>query len=246
VVAKLAFGRDTPRSRLDLVIVIVSAAALGLTKPIYFPLVLLVLAIPAHRLPVRHSRLVVLAVLAAAVAAVTAALVIARPSINAIAYSAELRLDDVFSRPFHVAEIIVTELVVHSPRYAAQFIGKLGWLDTRLPALLILTYFAVLLAAATLDTGGSVVVKPWQRVVFAAAVAGSIGALGVAMYVFMGRMEGIQGRYFHPMALAAAWIVFTDRFRRADLDLRIGPIVAALTTASVLVSLMTLHHRYYG
>jgi uncharacterized membrane protein len=246
VIAKLAFARDTTWSWPDLVILILSATALSLTKPIYFPLVLMVVAIPAHRLPPERRRMIVIGILALTLVAVTVALVIARPSINKVAYDAETRIDDVLERPLHAAGLIAADLAVHAPRFAAQFIGKLGWLDTKLPPAMILLYFAALLAVAALDSHASATVKPWQRLVVATAVAGSIGALGIAMYLYMGKMDGIQGRYFHPIALAAAWVFYSHRFRRPELDRWIGPGVAVVTAISLVISISVIVDRYYG
>jgi uncharacterized membrane protein len=203
-------------------------------------------AIPIDRLPIRRPRLVLLVILAVSVCAVTAAVIIARPAINAISYSAELRIDDVLGRPLHFAGHVVADWVRHAPRYSSQFIGRLGWLDTALPVPLLLVYLGGLMIAAILDIDRSVSVTAWQRVALAVGVGATAFAISTAVYLLMGRFEGIQGRYFHPIALAAAWIVYRVRPPRPELARWLAPATVILTTLSVAVTLAAILHRYYG
>jgi hypothetical protein len=66
------------------------------------------------------------------------------------------------------------------------------------------------------------------------------------MYLYMGQMDGIQGRYFHPIALAAAWACYSHRFRRPELDRWIGPGVAVVTVTSLVITISVIVDRYYG
>jgi uncharacterized membrane protein len=245
-VAKLAFGPVSPKLARDLVVLAASAIAVCLTKPVYFPLVMAAAAVPASRLPARHRRLLILGVFAISIAAVTAALLLAAPTVDAISYSAELRLEEMLRRPFHVIHLVVTDLIVNSARYGAQFVGRLGWLDTPLPIPFLLTYAACLLAFIVLDRDPSIVIAPWQRAIWALAVAASLMAIGTAMYLFLGRIEGIQGRYFHPMALAVVWIFHLSRWPRSRDNRWIPAIATILVGVSFVVTCVTIYHRYYG
>jgi uncharacterized membrane protein len=245
-VAKLAFGPVSPNAAHDLTILAASSVAVCLTKPVYFPLVVAAAAIPANRLPVRRRRLFLLTVLAISITAVTAALLIAAPSVGSISYAAELRIEDVLRRPFHLIGLVVTDLVKTAPRYGAHFIGHLGWLDTELPLPLLLTYAACLLAFVVLDRDPSIVIAPCQRAIWAFAVVASLMAIGAAMYLFLGRIEGIQGRYFHPIALAAVWVLHVSGWPRRQNN-RWNPAIAAILVASSFaVTWLTIYHRYYG
>jgi uncharacterized membrane protein len=245
-VAKLAFGPVSPNPAHDLTILAASSVAVCLTKPVYFPLVVAAAAIPANRLPVRRRRLFLLTVLAISITAVTAALLIAAPSVGSISYAAELRIEDVLRRPFHLIGLVVTDLVKTAPRYGAHFIGHLGWLDTELPLPLLLTYAACLLAFVVLDRDPSIVIAPCQRAIWAFAVVASLMAIGAAMYLFLGRIEGIQGRYFHPIALAAVWVLHVSGWPRRQNN-RWNPAIAAILVASSFaVTWLTIYHRYYG
>jgi uncharacterized membrane protein len=245
-VAKLAFGPVSPDRARDFAIVAASSVAVSLTKPVYFPLVVAAAAVPANRLPVGRRRLLLLAVIAISITAVTAALLIVAPSVGSISYSAELRIEEVLRRPFHLIALVVTDLIDHAPRYGAEFIGRLGWLDTQLPTPFLLTYAACLLAFVVLDRDPSIVIAPWQRAIWAFTVASSLMAIGAAMYLFLGRIAGIQGRYFHPMALAVVWIFHLSRWPRSHHN-RWNPVIASiLVGVSFVVTWVTICSRYYG
>jgi uncharacterized membrane protein len=245
-VAKLAFGPVSSAKPGDLGLVIASSAALSLTKPVYFPLVFLVFVVPGDRLSVRTRGVVLFVILAVSICAVTAALVMALPSVSAISVLAESRIVEVLARPFHVAGLVVVDYVVHAPRYGAHFIGRLGWLDTALPVPLLLAYLGFLIAYTVLDTDTAAVIRPWQRIVIALVVAASLMAIGTAMYLYMGRIAGIQGRYFHPIAVAAVWLFHSSRRPRCDVTRWLGPGVVLMTSISLVVTLLTIYCRYYG
>jgi uncharacterized membrane protein len=91
------------------------------------------------------------------------------------------------------------------PALVESAVGKLGWLDTPLsPVLIIFMYIA--LAWLTLAYGERVNLRWWPRLLAALVVIGSIGSVITAHYLVwypVGNhiMEGLQGRYFLPIAL---------------------------------------------
>jgi len=122
------------------------------------------------------------------------------PSVGSISYAAELRIEDVLRRPFHLIGLVVTDLVKTAPRYGAHFIGHLGWLDTELPLPLLLTYAACLLAFVVLDRDPSIVIAPCQRAIWAFAVVASLMAIGAAMYLFLASvLAALWGYLFNGM-----------------------------------------------
>ena len=98
-----------------------------------------------------------------------------------------------------------------------------------------------------MDSGPLAVVTPWQRLVLALVIAASLMAISIAMYFMNGRIAGIQGRYFLPLALAAAWIFHTGRQPRfKDKSWVLPAGVALLTVVSFAVTACTICDRYYG
>jgi uncharacterized membrane protein len=246
-IAKIAFGATPMHGRWDFGLLVVLSVSLCLTKPVYFPLVLAAFVIPPSRIPIQRPGFVLLAVLVFSIGAVTMTLAISQPSVDGISARIDSLADEILTTPFDLFGRIVVDYVLHAPRYGAEFIGRLGWLDTPLPLVLLGFYLAFLIGCTVIDSGSRAEVTPWQRLVLATVIAASLMAISTAMYFINGRMAGIQGRYFHPIALAAAWIFHTRRRSRFKDEGWVLPAgVALLTVVSFAVTALTICHRYYG
>jgi len=244
--AKLAFAPAAERRWWDLPLLSVCAVALCLTKPVYFPLVLTLFTARLDDLRPAARRWVRAAVFAVSIVAVTVALALSMPSVPSLSPMAEARIDDLTSRPWSVAWLVAEDLATNAPRYGAQFIGRLGWLDTELPAPLILGVAALLIALTFCEPNRHAAILRWQRWFYAAAVVGTVFAIGGAMYVFLGRVEGIQGRYYLPASLAAAWIFHgTRRWPFPDSNgTRLAVMLASI--AALITALAAVVLRFYG
>jgi uncharacterized membrane protein len=246
-IAKIAFRIEPLHGRWDFGLLVVLSVALCLTKPVYFPLVLAAFVIPSSRIPIRRPGLALLAVLVFSICAVTVTLAISQPSVDGISARIESLVDEVLGNPFDLFGRIVVDYIRHAPRYGAEFIGRLGWLDTALPLALLGSYLAFLMAYTVFDSGSSARVEPWQRAVLALVIAASLTAISVAMFFLNDRISGIQGRYFHPLALATAWIFHSTRLSESEAAGWLRPAgVTLLTIFSMVASLSTIFHRYYG
>jgi uncharacterized membrane protein len=245
-IAKLAVGPSKAVTRWDLPLLVVGSAALCLTKPVYFPLLLAVLAIPARRLPkLRRGTLAVL-ILVIVAGAVAAAYAIALPSLKAVSLDTSIRLERVLFEPLQFLWLMVSGYVTNAARFGAQFIGRLGWMDTPLPAPLIIVYALSLVGFTIFEWDPSVRVERWQRLVFLGTTLASLAVLGTAIYVIGGRLILLQGRYFHPIVLIAVWGVANHRWPDVLAGRRAGLYAAALTLVSTVVALWTIDQRYFG
>ena len=246
-IAKIAFGAAPMHGRWDFGLLVVLSLSLCLTKPVYFPLVLVVLVIPSSRLPIQRPGFVLLAVLVFSIGAVIMTLAISQPAVDGISARIDSLVDEILTNPFDLLGQILVDYIRHAPRYGAEFIGRLGWLDTPLPLVLLGSYLAFLIVYTVFDSGPQAIVTPRQRLVLALVIVASLMAISTAMYFINGRMAGIQGRYFHPIALAAAWIFHSGhRLKFADEGWVLPAGVALLSVISFTVTAITICHRYYG
>lgn len=152
--------------------------------------------------------------------------------------------------PATVSKVIVGDWASRAPRYAAELIGRLGWLEVGLPpafyAAFILAFIALLMA----DTRSELRISPVQRLVFALAALGSAFLVSAAQYatwtpVAASEVIGTQGRYFYPSAVMAVWVVLAVRpplGRGRSLAL-VGVTAAGLSAATTLVAVWS---RYYS
>lgn len=252
-VARSAWG-DGPARRGDLLLAAAFAAVLCAAKAAYFPLALLPVLIPALRFPGgrRRSFLLLhgaLSLAAAAFGAATARAVgIARfDAVIDPARQIQLALE----HPLSFLLVVARDYVVHTPRYLAQFVGQLGWLDTKLPTAFLFAYLCVLLALVLADARPDLEVRAWQRWTAAALTVSTLLMISASLYaswtpVGASFVEGPQGRYFIPLAPAAVWALHS-RGLAGRLRLRNpGVPLAAFSVLSFGITIRALVERYYG
>jgi uncharacterized membrane protein len=145
-----------------------------------------------------------------------------------------------------------------------EFIGNLGWLDTQVPSAVVFLYVAALLAAAAVE-GGPTVMDPPRRVLLAVIVALVAAAIAAAIYLYSpversphfpssspkpDVIEGMQGRYFIPLAPVVLLLLSScvSRWRRwwARVDqARLPRVAGAFSAACLAISVVTVVLRYY-
>lgn len=253
IVARLAWGEEERGRWKDIAILTACSVALCLSKPVYVPLAFLALLIPATRFPGgrRGPALLLLGVMTAASfgLAMQTAGAIDLPLRPDAPVDRDRQVRDALADPLRVAGIVTEDYLLRGDRYVAQIVGQLGWLDANLPKPLLWGYAALLGLLALLDTRRAVAVAAWQRalmVLVALAILGLVSASQYATWTPYGAdyVEGIQGRYFLPLAPAAAWIVHSRRF---GVDpARLDKVLPWLSLLSLAVAFWTVLERYYG
>jgi uncharacterized membrane protein len=252
-VARLAWG-EGPARRSDLVLVTASSAVLCAAKAVYVPLALLVFLIPAARFPIGRRWLflslhcMISLVGAAMGAAGNRAVGIIRLD---AAVDAGRQIRHALLHPFGFFEVLFNDYLVHGRWYAAQFVGQLGWLDTKLPMVFLLTYLSVLLAMIVVDASPQIDVRPWQRWFTASLTLCTMVFISASQYATWtpfgaDYIEGIQGRYFIPLAPAAVWIFHGRKLVERPPFRDPGVLLAAFSLMSFGISLWALAERFYG
>jgi uncharacterized membrane protein len=247
--ARLAWGaseKTEPANGKDAALLTACAAALCLSKPVYVALTFLVLLIPARRLPGSRKALVLTAAAAAFILAMTLAGSIDVSMREGYPINRDAQIRDSLAHPLRTAGIIARDYLQQGDRYVAQIVGQLGWLDTNLPKPFLWGYALLLGLLLVADTRPDVAVGPWQRgvlVLIALATMALISASQYATFTPYGAdyLDGLQGRYFIPLAPAAAWIVHTRRASVRHLD----RVLPWLSVMSSVFALWIVVQRYY-
>lgn len=256
-VARLAWGEDQQDGGQggwrDLALLTACAAALCLTRPVYVPLAGLAFLIPAHRLP-GGRRLPALAPFVLVTAAAFALAVAIGSAVDLPLRVDEVvdrdrQIQDAFADPTRVAWILIRDSLQQGDRYLAQMVGQLGWLDVNLPKPFLWGSLLVLGLLAFCDGRREVVVRPWQRALLGLIAVATVALVSAAQYATWtpygaDYLEGVQGRYYLPLAPAAAWLLHNRRFQ-ADPALlnRLLPVFSVLSSAFAVWLVL---RRYYG
>jgi uncharacterized membrane protein len=256
--ARLAWGEEEQGRWRDVAVLTACSAALCLSKPVYVPLALVVLLIPAARFPGgRRGPALLLfgAVTAAAfgLGMATAGAVDVPVRVD-VPVDRARQIESALAEPFRVAWIITEDYLHLGRRYVAQVVGQLGWLDANLPKPLLWGYAALLGLLALFDTRRTVAVSPGQRLLLVLVALATLALVSASQYATWtpygaDYVEGIQGRYFLPLAPAVAWILHTRRFQADRLD-RLpdqlpDQILPWLSLLSFAAALWTVIGRYY-
>jgi len=214
-----------PASGIELSVIFLVASLIGMARPPYAAIALLPLAISIES----ARRELSVAIGIASCIAFWTIFSVKVASVDMNGANAGVQMTHILRHPFDVVPIAWRTLVEYSGNYFYEFIGVLGWLDTQLPKWFV-RGVGVALAASLLGvcatTPGP---KPWLPLMI--AVAGS-GMVFGGQYLTWSRplapfVDGVQGRYFIPMApLLALALPAGPRFIR--------PVLASLPVAGTI------------
>ncbi|AGK97869.1 DUF2142 domain-containing protein [Clostridium pasteurianum] len=111
----------------------------------------------------------------------------------------------ILQHPILFIEIFARTITLNGEFYLKSFIGILGWLDTKLPNYIIYSYVIVLIVASLINNENEKI--NFKNRIILLLLFLSIGILVVTAlyitYTLVGgsTVEGVQGRYFIPIAL---------------------------------------------
>jgi hypothetical protein len=220
LVLRLAAADTAPPPRPLAVLVLATTAALALCKG-YAVLLPLLLVVPAR--PRAGRRLAWTALLLGAVLAAGWSLArrgVPVPPRLDVPVDSGGQLRTLLHEPGRFLAAAATEVATHGARNVREFLGQLGWLDVRIPAALLLVPAAALLLLVLADASAPLRLARWWRIGLLAVLGAGALSIALAMYVLhtpagARGIEGIQGRYFIPLAPPALFLLVSRRPRLA-------------------------------
>lgn len=247
VFLKSAVEEDKPVGRWDVALIFSLSLLLALSKQLYLPFVGMFLWVPVKKFGNLKTYLLTFAGLL--LICLTAVLSWSYAVRHLYAFNpAGSQISFILSQPLNFASILLNTLAVRGYDYLQEFIGKLGWLDTPLPAFLIWSYIAVLGIVALAGSNINVALTGIQK-----AVAFSIFSLNsLLMFILMylswnpvGALviEGIQGRYFLPLAPLFFLLLSNPKVRLNMKNL--APAIPLYTLFSATLTVAVIFQRYY-
>jgi uncharacterized membrane protein len=240
-------------NRAMLVSLVVAAALVATSKPVYGFLPLLVFLIPRSNLntPTRYWALV------SAVVAMTGVALLVSSWIATTRYvplRADVRAADhlalIAGHPIRFLGVASRTLGEEFPLYLSHFVGTLGWLDTPLPGPAVYGYAVLLVVLALLDGSATARMSSSQRGLLALVSLSVIGSVAASQFVTWTPIgspviEGIQGRYFIPVGPLLLLLLFNRRLHVDITRRRIGWVVFAALSVTSAVAAKVLVSRYY-
>ena len=227
LVASIAVGREVGVSRKKIIWLVCLAVALSQLRPPYPLLGLLVFLIPPKRFGGKIAILACSALIAASLLPALAwnaasARVYVKPFVEQnIDPAAQAKW--VMKHPGPFWHRVKQDLTTRGLAYWEQLVGRLGWLNIRLPSWIIAGFaasFAVCLFLGPRDAPSPLW---WQRVALAIVVLGGVLAIEFMLYLTFNPVRsafilGVQGRYFVPLMLIAAFAFSNSLLSRAPFD----------------------------
>ncbi len=240
-----------------------SSAALSMIKAAYLPLAGLIFVIPISRLGRPRRLATILVVLA--LANIGPLILWARqtPGLNTITYpgnpdvSPHRQFEFLVGHPKALLLIPIASAQRDGLLVVLSFVGRLGWLNVQLSQVFIVIYLALLLIACRPGKTEPAFRRPWlvAAVSAAAVVAGTEAVLLLLDLIWTSvgslRVDGLQGRYFIPIAPAlllfvrAIWAGLPPKFRSHRSESQRNLFVATIALASCVYTITLLFIHYY-
>ena len=227
-----------------------ASVLLALTKQLYFPIAAMVFLIPVERFG-SWGRKVKLcaAIIGAGIIVNLIWTIMVRHTVTVEAWAKpHEQTIFVLSHPLAYASVLYHGLLDRWDNYLTWFVGTLGWLSVYLPAWIWPCYITVLVLVAFVD-GGEVRPLKWREKILVAGICGMTALLVVTSqyisYTAPGAkiINGVQGRYFIPLALSAL-LFFHNRKLRVSKKI-IGVTAMVFCAVILAITCHTLVARYY-
>jgi uncharacterized membrane protein len=226
----------------------IATAALAMCKSVYAPIALLAIAPPwRNRVSPKRIGQIVLLLGSLALGLGLSAAMLARqyyPLRTDTDPKAQAQMIE--AHPLRFVGVVCQDYVAQCVDYRDQFVGRLGWVDIPLPGVLIVAVFYLLLAAALTSDMSITVSTRIFGLLLALLVCLGVSASQYIVWTPVGatHMEGIQGRYFLPVALILllpfAGVVRNNRLSRVVL------VLCAIAAAAINIdAFVLLIRRYY-
>ncbi|MGI0489607.1 DUF2142 domain-containing protein [Pantanalinema rosaneae CENA516] len=131
-----------------------------------------------------------------------------------------------------------------------SFIGLLGWLDTKLPALVTLTYPFILVLVALVSQRPDFVITPahkWKILVICAATVFLIYLSQYLIWMPVGAtiVDAVQGRYLIPIAPLFFFLFYNQRWSFRVSELTGRTLLVSYSLVVLTASLVAVIARFY-
>jgi len=250
IVLRLSLDRYISISAKYIIGLSILAILLCLSKLAYFPLLLLLFLIPVEKFKSfkRYFLAIALIGIASALSMLIWYSIVDRIYVPLSAgILPDRQITFILDRPLEFIAIIRQTFLQEGINYLHQFIGVLGWIDTPLPRLFIVSYFIVLSIVALGDDRPSIEISSKYKLGIGTVVVVGTFVLSSLAYLWnpIGAkiVGGLQGRYFIPFSPLFFLLFYNFHFQFKPSILQ--RIVFFYLIFSCTLSLAVTIKRYY-
>lgn len=239
--------------RTRAIVILVLASLLSLAKPPYQLLILLFFTIPIRKVGNRKTYFAMFALLAICCAVFSLGVVYAIKDLKDVSYSAAMtsptnQLAFLAHSPGRFVVAFFNGWAVDGLNTLHQLIGQLGWLDTRLPGVLIDSYLGLLVIVALFGGKREISISRIQRSVIFLTAAIHVVLISFLLYLHWAPLgastiRGWQGRYLIPFSPLLFLLLHNRKFCVDDQKLELLVTFYALFAGTL--TLIVLFYRYY-
>lgn len=229
---------------VDLFAILVVSVLLCLAKQAYFPLVLLYFIIPHQKIGSWLKYLFIFSIILVLILLsigcwsmmIKDIFMLGTPVQGINPYK---QVAFIFSHPFAFAIIVIKTYFNKAFFFTGSFVGLLSWLDLRLPSFLIVSYLSLLLLNPLFSETDEVGLLARQRTLFIFLFASNVFVISLMLYLTWNQVgatliDGIQGRYFIPIAL----LLFSSLQARSSFGSKVSKIRPLIFPSFAIMSLV--------
>lgn len=252
----LSYSFDEAKAikRVDVLIIFLLSLLLSLSKQVYFPVIFLFLLIPAKKFVTKKKYFITFALLCLLNISALALWSFLAKEIY-IPYPDRPFVDPdeqilfITADPLRYLGTIINTFSQLGVVYTKQFVGRLGWLDTKLPDLLIFSYLLILMFVAIVDNQKGIAIHYKEKILMAMVLFLTIILTSTMMYLTWTAVggniiEGIQGRYFIPVA-PLFFLLFYNKKISFKIQ-RLNLVIMYCSLLTLTFTLFVLFRRYYS
>lgn len=263
IIFNLAFTLKAKLGIKELIILVIIAVFLTLSKSIYFFLILLYFIIPVIKARTTRSYIIysIVLILCTFITLTLSSLIISHlthqitpieifygdhPTVPKI--NPDKQIQFVLSDIWGFVKLVIRSFIWHRDMVTKSFIGILGWMNVLLYPKYYPFAIFVLIVAALLESKKEITINLFQKLIMLISFVGIIFIFSFTMYLSWTEVGGemvtnLQGRYFIPIVPLLFALLYNRKLYIQPIVFSIGSIIFIFI--SIVVTVFTMVTYYY-
>jgi uncharacterized membrane protein len=253
IILKIAFDKNKTELNLKtLALIIFLSLVITVSKPPYLILLFAYFFIPYEKLKTKKKYFLYFAlIIGINLLFMFAWNYFIKTPINSDLTNKSEQISFILSNPFGYLRVFFNTLIMRSLSLSQQIVGKLGWLDAKLPEPIVVLYLLVMVFVAVYEKSESIFnVSRLNKYLILSLLAADVLAIFTLFFLITAKglmiIEGIQSRYFIPFYPVFFLIFYNRKFTlKEDYIKYIAISISFITLLSAVYSLIIRYYPLY-